>query len=342
MKDKMKAAIVREFKEPLHIEETDTPKPGLDEVLIKIEACGVCHSDLHLAEGDWPQMMKIVKRPLILGHEAVGHIVEKGDEVKELRIGDRVGVAWIHYACGVCELCLEGNENLCPKQQITGATVDGGYAELMKAKASHVIKVPDNLTSEEAAPLFCAGVTVYRAIKKTDLQADQRVAIFGIGGLGHLAVQIAKSFGAEVIAIDVSEDKLAFARSLGASHTINAVTENTVKRMASLGGAHVALVTSAAKAAYDSAFYSLRAGGTIAVIGLPAEPLTFPAIAMVAREARIVASAVGTREDVREVLELAASGKLHCQIETRSLEQINETLDEMRQGKLSGRVVLKF
>jgi alcohol dehydrogenase, propanol-preferring len=338
----MRAAVVQEFREPLRIEETDTPIPSASEVLIKIEACGVCHSDLHLAEGDWPQMLKIVKKPLILGHEVVGRIIETGAEVNNVKIGDRVGVAWIHYACGVCELCLEGNENLCPKQQITGATVDGGYAEMMKAQASHVVRVPDSLSSEEAAPLFCAGVTVYRAIKKAGVQAKQRVAIFGIGGLGHLAVQIAKSFGAEVIAIDVSEEKLEFARSLGAAHTINATSENTAKRIAGLGGAHVALVTSAAKAAYDSAFYSLRAGGTIAVVGLPAEPLTFPAIAMVAREARIVASAVGTREDVREVLELAASGKLRCQIETRSLDQINETLDEMRQGKLAGRVVLKF
>jgi alcohol dehydrogenase, propanol-preferring len=338
----MKAAVVQQFKEPLRIEETQSPTPSSDEVLIKIEACGVCHSDLHLAEGDWPQMMKIVKTPLILGHEVVGHVIEKGAGVNNLNIGDRVGVAWIHHACGVCELCLEGNENLCPKQQITGATVAGGYAELMTAKASHVVKVPDALTSEEAAPLFCAGVTVYRAIKKTDIKPAQRIAIFGIGGLGHIAVQIAKSFGAEVIAIDLSEEKLEFARTLGATHTINAATENPVKRIAGLGGAHVALVTSAAKAAYDTAFYSLRAGGTIAVVGLPAEPLTFSAIAMVAREARIIASSVGTREDVREVLELAATGKLRCQIEIRSLDQINQTLDEMRQGKLSGRAVLKF
>lgn len=338
----MKAAIVQEFKEPLSIEETEAPTPAADEVLIKVEACGVCHSDLHLAEGDWPQMAKIVKTPLILGHEVVGRIVEKGSAVQHLNLGDRVGVAWIYYACGECELCLEGNENLCPKQQITGATVDGGYAELMKAKASHVVKVPDVLSSEEAAPLFCAGVTVFRAIKKSNIQQGQRVAVFGIGGLGHLAVQIAKSFGAEVIAVDVSAEKLEFAKSLGAAHTINAATENTQKQIQSLGGAHLALVTSAAKAAYDSAFYSLRAGGTIAVIGLPAEPLTFPAIAMVAREARIIASAVGTREDLREVLALAAEGKLKCKIETRSLAQVNEVLNEMKAGKISGRVVLQL
>src|SRR5262249_41683270 len=158
-------------KKPLAIEERDNPVPASDEVLIRVEACGVCHSDLHLAEGDWPQMMKIVKTPLILGHEAAGTILEKGSEVEHLKVGDRVGVAWIHWACGDCEMCREGNENLCSRQIITGGTVDGGYAQLMKAKASHVVRIPDSLTSEEAAPLFCAGVTVYRALKQAHIKA---------------------------------------------------------------------------------------------------------------------------------------------------------------------------
>lgn len=338
----MKAAIVHEFKEPLVLEEIEKPIPAADEVLIKVDACGVCHSDLHLAEGDWSQMNKIVKKPLILGHEVVGTIIEKGADVHHLEIGDRVGCAWIHWACGACEICHEGKENMCPNQQISGATVDGGYAELMKAKASHALRVPDALTSEEAAPLFCAGVTVYRALKQADIKPGQRVAIFGIGGLGHLAVQIAVSFGAEVIAVDVADDKLAFAQQLGASHTINAATQKVAVEIQKLGGAHTAVVTSAAKAAYDTAFYSLRAGGTIVVVGLPAEPLTFQAIAMVARETRIIASAVGTREDVRDILDLAAAGKVRCKIETRPLEAINEIFAEMKQGKISGRIVLKL
>jgi alcohol dehydrogenase, propanol-preferring len=338
----MKAALVREYKEPLIVEETEKPTPAADEVLIKVEACGVCHSDLHLAEGDWSQMNKIVKKPLILGHEVVGTVIEKGAEVNHLAVGDRVGCAWIHWACGACEICLEGKENMCPKQQISGATVDGGYAELMKAKASHALRVPDSLTSEEAAPLFCAGVTVYRALKQAEVKPGQRVVIFGIGGLGHLAVQIAVSFCAQVIAVDVADDKLEFAKQLGASHTLNAATQKVPSEIQKLGGAHIAVVTSAAKAAYDSAFYSLRGGGTIVVVGLPAEPLTFPAIAMVAREARVIASAVGTREDVREILDLAAKGKVRCKIETRPIEEINEIFEEMRQGKISGRVVLKF
>jgi propanol-preferring alcohol dehydrogenase len=334
----MKAAIIREYKQPLQIDEAEKPTPGPDEVLIKVEACGVCHSDLHIAEGDWTPLLRIMKRPLIPGHEVVGRVVEKGEAVQNLEAGDRVGVAWTHWTCGKCELCREGRENLCASQVITGASVDGGYAEFIKAKASHALKVPDSLTSEEAAPLFCAGVTVYRAVKNAGIQAGQRVAVFGIGGLGHLAVQIAKGFGAEVIAVDIADDKLDLARSLGAVTAINAAKEDAVKQIRKMGGAHVAVVTSAAKAAYDSAFYAVRSSGTLVVVGMPSEDLSFPAIMM--REIKITSSATGTREDLREVLEMAAEGKVKCLVETRPLEQINEIFDQMRRGQITGRVVI--
>jgi alcohol dehydrogenase, propanol-preferring len=334
----MKAAIVREYKEPLQIEDAEIPVAGPDEVLIKVQACGVCHSDLHIAEGDWTHLLRIIKRPLILGHEVVGLIVQKGDAVDHLEIGDRVGVAWTHWTCGECDLCQEGRENLCKKQMITGATVDGGYAEFIKAKASHVLKVPEALTSEEAAPLFCAGVTVYHAIKSSGIKPRQRLVVFGVGGLGHLAVQIAKCFGAQVIAVDIADDKLEFARRLGADSTMNAANEDVVKEIRKMGGAHVAVVTSAAKKAYDMAFYAVRSSGTLMVVGMPAEDLSFPAIMM--REIRIMSAATGTREDMREVLELASTGRLKCQVETRTLEQVNEVFEEMRAAKITGRVVL--
>ncbi len=334
----MKAAIVREYRQPLQIEETETPVPGSDEVLIKVDACGVCHSDLHIAEGDWTHLLRIMKHPLIPGHEVVGPIVQKGDAVESLAIGDRVGVAWTHWTCGECDLCKEGHENLCPNQMITGATVDGGYAEFIKAKASHVLKVPDALTSEEAAPLFCAGVTVYHAIKKSGIKPRQRMVVFGVGGLGHLAVQIAKCFGAQVIAVDIADDKLDFARRLGADITMNAANEEVVKQIRKLGGAHVAVVTSAAKKAYDMAFFAVRSSGTLMVVGMPAEDLSFPAIMM--REMSIMSSATGTREDMREVLDLASAGRLRCQVETRPLEQVNDVFQEMRDAKITGRVVL--
>jgi propanol-preferring alcohol dehydrogenase len=336
----MKAAILRELKRPLSIEEVAQPQIGEEDVLIKVEACGVCHSDLHLAEGDWAQITPITKMPLILGHEIAGRVVQKGATVSNLEVGDQVGVPWVHWTCGECEFCREGNENLCVKQQITGVTVDGGYAEFVKAPASHALKIPDGLSCIDAAPLFCAGVTVYRALKHAKIQPGQRLVVFGVGGLGHLAVQIGRELGAIVTAIDISDEKLAHAKSLGASATLNASTTNVVKELRRLGGAHVALVTSAAKAAYDAAFPCVRSTGILLVVGLPAESICFPPILMAASEIHIQASSVGTRQDMRELLAMAASGKVRCQIATRPLTQANEALAELQAGSVQGRIVL--
>jgi propanol-preferring alcohol dehydrogenase len=335
----MKAAILHDFKKPLKIEEVERPHPEADEVLIQVEASGACHSDLHVADGDWTQLAGIVKRPLILGHEIAGHVVEKGPAVHDLQIGDRVGVPWIHWSCGECEFCREGNENLCSRQKITGVTVDGGYAEFVKAPASHALKIPDRLSALEAAPLFCAGLTVYRALKGAGIVPGQRLAVFGIGGLGHLAVQVGRAFGAEVTAIDISEEKLELARSFGATSAL-AATSDAVKQLRRKGGVHVALVTSAAKAAYDMAFSCLRPTGTLLVVGLPAENICFPPILMASGEVRIRASAVGTRQDLREVLGMAAAGNLRCQVVARPLVEVNDVLDELRTGQVSGRIVL--
>jgi alcohol dehydrogenase, propanol-preferring len=336
----MKAALLRDFKTPLAIEDLDLPQPGDDEVLIHVEACGVCHSDLHVADGDWPQMSAITKRPLVLGHEIVGHVTEMGPKVVGLKIGDRVGVPWLHWSCGLCEFCQEGNDNLCVRQKITGVTVDGGFAEYLKAPASHATPIPDALDSFEAAPLFCAGVTVYRALKQAKIKPGERLAIFGIGGLGHLAVQIGCGLGASVIAVDVAEEKLGQARALGASMGLNAANKETVKELRGLGGVHAALVTSAARAAYEQAFSCLRPTGTLLVVGLPAEPLCFPAIMMAAKEVRIRASAVGTREDLTELLAMAAAGKVRCQVAKRPLAAANEAMESLRRGQVPGRLVL--
>jgi propanol-preferring alcohol dehydrogenase len=336
----MKAAVLHEFKKPLALEHVPEPKPGPGEVLIKVEACGVCHSDLHVADGDWPQFARITKIPLILGHEIAGRVAALGDAVHGLSIGDRVGVPWIYWTCGECESCREGNENLCSKQQITGVTVDGGYAEFVKAPASHTEKIPSELSSIEAAPIFCAGVTVYRALSQSKISAGQRLAVFGAGGLGQFAIQIGVSIGAQVTAVDISEEKLATASVLGAFRTLNASATNVVKEFRSTGGAHVAIVTSAAKAAYDTAFGCLRSHGTLLVVGLPSENICFPPIMMAAGEVHIQASAVGTRKDLREVLAMAAAGTLRCHVATGPLAQVNEVLEELRQGKIAGRVVL--
>jgi propanol-preferring alcohol dehydrogenase len=336
----MKAAVLHEFKKPLFIEEVERPTPGPGEVLIEVEACGVCHSDLHVADGDWKQLAGIEKKPLILGHEIVGRVVKKGADVHNLQVGDGVGVPWVHWTCGVCEFCRDGNENLCIKQAITGVTVDGGYAEFAKAPASHATKIPSNLPPKEVAPLFCAGVTVYRALRHAKILAGQRLAVFGVGGLGHIAIQIGQSFGAEVTAIDISDEKLALAKTLGASRTLNAASSDAVKELRGRGGVHVAIVTSAAKAAYQMAFYGLRPTGTLLVVGLPADDICFPPIMMAAGEVRIQATAVGTRDDLREVLAMAAAGKVRCQVTTRPLAQANEVLEDLRHGRIAGRVVL--
>ena len=338
----MKAALLHEFRTPLVMADVPRPQIAADEVLIQVEACGVCHSDLHVAEGDWKQFDRIVKRPLILGHEIAGRVVETGGSVQELAIGDRVGMPWIYWSCGQCEMCREGHENLCSKQKITGVTVDGGYAEFMKAPASHAVKIPARISAVAAAPLFCAGVTVYRALKQAALAAGQRLAIFGVGGLGHLAIQIGRGMGAEVIAIDIAEEKLALAQSLGAAHTLDAAAKDAAKELRRNGGAHVALVTSAARRAYDTAFLGLRPTGTLLVVGLPAENICFPPIMMAAGEVRIRASAVGTRQDLREVLALAEEGKVQCQVATRSLSEVNDALEDLRAGKVNGRVVMEI
>jgi alcohol dehydrogenase, propanol-preferring len=338
----MKAAVLHEYKAPLALEDVARPKPEASEVVIQVEACGVCHSDLHVADGDWPQFAPITKKPLILGHEIAGRVVEKGEGVRDLQVGERVGVPWIYWTCGECEFCREGNENLCVRQRITGVTVDGGFAEFVKAPASHATKIPEGLAAMEAAPLFCAGVTVYRSLKQAKIVAGQRMAIFGIGGLGHVATQIAREMGAEITAIDVAEEKLAMAKTLGAAHTLNAATTNVSKEMRAKGGAHVALVTSAAKAAYDLAFACLRPTGTLLVVGLPAENICFPPIMMAAREARIHASAVGTREDLREVLAMASRGKIKSHVTARPLAEVNEVMEQLRRGQVAGRMVISF
>ena len=338
----MKAAVLHEFKTPLALEEVPRPERAEDEVLIEVEVCGVCHSDLHVADGDWPQLASIVKKPLILGHEIVGRVVERGSAVQSVQVGERVGVPWIQWTCGQCEFCREGNENLCVRQRITGVTTDGGYAEFAKAPASHVVKIPDALPSEQAAPLLCAGVTVHRALKRASIRAGQRLAVFGVGGLGHLAVQIGRAAGAEVTAIDIAEEKLSLAKSLGAAHILNASNTDVVKRLRGSGGVHIALVTSAAKSAYDMAFYCVRPTGTLLAVGLPAREISFPAILMAAGEMQIKASAVGTREDLGEILAMGAAGTVHCQVSTRPLAEVGEVLGQLNRGEISGRIVLRL
>jgi propanol-preferring alcohol dehydrogenase len=337
----MRAAILRALGEPVAIEACATPEIGSGEVLVKVHACGLCHSDLHIARGDWEMLKPITKLPLIPGHEIAGTIAAVGPDVAEVAVGDRVGVPWLHWTCGQCEFCRSGQEVLCGKQKITGVTVDGGFAEYVKAPASHVAKLPDSLSFTEAAPLLCAGLTVYRALKRSQLSAGQRLAVFGAGGLGHLAIQVAKQMGAEAGAIDIADDKLTLAQECGADWTINSNVTPPHKKLRELGGAHVVMVTSGSRAAYEAGLRAMRKGGTLAVVGMSPDPVPVSTVALVALEARIVASSVGTRDDLRDLLAMAASGKVRCHAETRPLEAAPEALAQMHAGSLVGRVVLQ-
>ncbi len=339
----MRAAVLHEFGAPLEIQNVPDPEIEAGEVLIKVEACGVCHSDYHLAHGEWDLLRPITKLPLIPGHEVAGSILRVGAGVESFREGDRVGVPWLHYSCDECEFCLDGRETLCPKQKVTGCTVDGGFAELIKAKASHTVRLPENLTMDEAAPLLCAGVTVYKSLRVSGAKAGERLVVYGVGGLGHVAVQLGKAAGMEVGAVDLSESKLALARECGADWVVNAAESPAHRQVKSHGGGgDVVMVTSASTAAYDAALRSIRRGGVLAVVGMTPEPISVSTVALVSGEYRIVASAVGTRRDLDDVLRLASEGKVRCRIETRPLEGANQVFTEMREGSISGRIVLKI
>ena len=305
------------------------------QVVIRVAACGVCHSDVHIVDGELKTAL-----PVTPGHEVVGIVTSVGSEVTSLKLGDRVGVPWIQSTCGTCEFCLGGAEQLCPQQQVTGFTVDGGYADELVAPASHVVRLPDALTFAEAAPLLCAGLTVYKALKSSGLRAGERLAVFGIGGLGHLAVQIGRHMGAEVVAVDLDEAKLALARECGAHTVINSTVEPADKVLRKLGGAHVALVAAASRAAFETALRGVRPRGTLMGVGLPNEAVQINMGALAAREVRVHASSVGTRQDLRALLALAAAGQVRCRVTQRPLLEANLALEDLRAGRVLGRLVL--
>lgn len=334
----MKAAVVREFGAPLTIEEVSVPRPQAGEILVKVAASGVCHTDLHAAHGDWPVKPN---PPFIPGHEGVGHIVAVGQGVKHVKEGDRVGVPWLYSACGYCEHCLGGWETLCESQQNTGYSVNGGFADYTLADAGFVGRLPDNVDFLEIAPVLCAGVTVYKGLKMTDIRPGQWVVISGIGGLGHMAVQYAKAMGFNVAAVDVDDGKLALAEQLGASVTVNALkTDPAAYLRQEIGGAHGALVTAVSPKAFEQAQGMLRRGGTLVLNGLPPGDFPLPIFGTVLNGITVRGSIVGTRQDLQESLDFAGEGKVKATVSTDRLENINAIFQRMLDGKIEGRVVL--
>lgn len=336
----MKAAVVRAYGEPLSLEDVPIPDVPAGQVLVKVAACGVCHTDLHAADGDWP-----VKPPLpfIPGHEGVGHVAAVGAGVTGIRAGDRVGVPWLHTACGHCEHCLTGWETLCDHQQMTGYTVNGGFAEYVLADPAYVGHLPANLSFEALAPILCAGVTVYKGLKVLDARPGQWVAIVGVGGLGHLAVQYARAMGLHVVAVDIDSARLKLAQRLGAEVCVNSAEENPVELLQKqLGGVHGALVTAVSRESFAQALGMLHKRGTMSMVGLPPGDFALPIFDVVLNAKTVRGSIVGSRQDLNEALQFAAEGAVQACTTAHRLDDINRIFDSLRNGRIDGRAVLTF
>jgi propanol-preferring alcohol dehydrogenase len=327
----MKAAVVHAFDRPLEIEDVPVPEPGADQVLVRIEASGLCHTDIHAARGEWP-----VKPtpPFIPGHEGVGVVERLGDGNSHgLEEGMRVALPWLGYACGACHYCNTGWETLCPSQLNTGFSINGGFAEYSVGYARHVVRVPDGIDPADAAPLTCAGVTTFKALKVSGATSSSLVAIFGVGGLGHLALQYARVTGASTVAVDMNEERLAVARELGAAHVIHAGQEDVPAAIQRLGGANVAISTAVAPTAFEQAVGSLARGGTLVCVGLPADnEMRVPIFETVLQGLTIRGSIVGTHHDLEQVFELHRRGLTHVQRAECELDDVNEAFEQVLDG----------
>ena len=339
MAEMMKAAIVTEFAKPLDVREVAKPVVSDGSIVVRIEASGVCHTDLHAAEGDWP-----VKPtpPFIPGHEGVGIVAEVGKGVRSVKEGDRVGVPWLHTACGRCRHCAGGWETLCPEQVNTGYGTNGGFAEFVAADPDYVGHLPDEVDFAPGAPILCAGVTVYKGLKETEAKPGQTVAIVGIGGLGHLAVQYAKAMGLHVIAVDISDDKLALATRSGADQVYNAATTDAAAEIGAAGGVEGVLVTAVSPDSFAQGVAMLARGGTMSLVGLPPGGFELPIFDVVLTRKTIRGSIVGTRNDLAEALAFAAEGKVASHFSIDKLDNINAIFERMRQGTIDGRVVMEI
>jgi len=334
-----RAAVVHDFAEPLLVEEVPRRPLEPGQIRVRVEATGLCHTDIHAAHGDWP-----VKPapPFVPGHEGVGIVVELGEGVTEVAIGDRVAMPWLGYACGTCDYCVSGWETLCLEQKNMGYSIDGGMGEYATAYARYVVKVPEGIDPSDAAPLTCAGVTTYKALKVAGTRPSDLVAIFGVGGLGHLAIQYAAIAGGSAVAVDVFDEKLELSRELGAEFTVNAAKEDPVEAIQRLGGADQAIALAVSPESFEQAYRSLKRGGTLVFVALPAEnEMKLPIFETVLNGITVVGSIVGTRTDLREVFELHAAGKTTIEREIRPLDEVNEAIEDVLAGNVPARIVFR-
>src|ERR1700758_3028431 len=334
----MGAAVVEKFREPLVMRELPVPTPGPGQALVEVVASGVCHTDLHAADGDWPIKPSL---PIIPGHEGAGIVVALGSGVTHLKEGDRVGIAWLHSACGHCDFCLAGWETLCLEQKNSGYSVNGSFAQYALAQADYVGRIPQKLSFVDAAPILCAGVTTYKGLKETNTRPGEWVVISGVGGLGHVAIQYAKAMGLHVAAVDLGPEKMALARKLGAEITIDAKTQDpAVEIQKQIGGAHGVLVTAVSPIAFKQAVGMLRRGGTCVLNGLPPGEFPVSIFDLVLNRYTLRGSIVGTRKDLEEALAFAAEGKAKATIEQQPLESINDVFSRLKKGDVRGRIVI--
>jgi propanol-preferring alcohol dehydrogenase len=337
----MQAAVVEAFGKPLVLRERPIPTPGAGQILVKTEACGVCHTDVHAAAGDWPVKPTL---PFIPGHEAIGRVVALGAGVTLVKEGDRVGVPWLYSACGHCEYCLSAWETVCGEAKFGGYTADGGFAEYILADPDYVARIPDGLAPTEAAPIICAGITTYKGIKETEAKPGEWIAISGCGGLGHMAIQYAKAMGLHVCAVDIDDGKLDHAKRLGADLVINAKTGDPAARLKKEtgGGAHGVLITAPSLPAFKQGVEMTRKRGTCVLVGLPPGEFPLPLFEVVADCITVRGSFVGTRKDMAECLAFAADGRVKADIELQPLSKVNEVLERLAHGEVASRVVLDF
>ncbi|MGT2771346.1 alcohol dehydrogenase AdhP [Streptococcus marimammalium] len=336
----MKAVVVNQLSNGVEVIEHELPEIKSGEALVKVEYCGVCHTDLHVAKGDFGQVPG-----RILGHEGIGVVTAIADDVSSLKIGDRVSIAWFFEGCGHCEYCTTGRETLCRTVKNAGYSVDGGMSEFAVVTADYAVKVPEGLDPAQASSITCAGVTTYKAIKEGAAAPGQWIAVYGAGGLGNLAIQYAKKvFNAHVIAIDINNDKLELAKKVGADLIVNA---NEIEDVAQFiqkktGGCHSAIVTAVSKVAFNQAVDSVRAGGTVVAVGLPSEMMDVSIVKTVLDGIKIVGSLVGTRKDLEEAFQFGAEGLVVPVVEKCPVDDAPIIFDQMEKGLIQGRKVLDF
>lgn len=334
----MRAAVVRDQSDGyVDIVEKQLRPIRDNEALVDVEYCGVCHTDLHVANGDFGE-----QPGRVIGHEGIGIVREIGADVRSLKVGDRVSIAWFFEGCGHCEYCTTGRETFCREVKNAGYTVDGAMADQVIVTADYAVKVPDNLDPVAASSITCAGVTTYKAIKESKIRPGEWLAVFGADGLGNLAIQYAKNvFNAKLAVVDINDEKLDLAKKLGADLVINSAKDDPAKVIQErCGGAQAAVVTAVAKVAFNAAVDCLKAGGVLVAVALPVDTMDLSIPRVVLDGIEVVGSLVGTRNDLKEAFQFAADGQVKPIVQTRRLDEVNDIIDEMRAGQIEGRMVV--